>query len=359
MKNAEVLDKSLYCDFGFSEPDIVWHTVRNAPFAVSGLLYDEELGCYTRMPNSIAEQVSPAVAHHNFHTSGGRVRFRTNSRFIDVRVVLNHNQPSTFMGDCGRFGFDMYRRKAEGSGMEFVQPFYPQGDSEEGYTGYPYMSDGEMADYVINFPLYSGVSELYIGLKANADILPPTPYRNPLPVVYYGSSITQGGCATRPGLHYPALLSRKLDTEFICLGWSGCGKGEPVMADYIAGLQTSLFVCDYDHNAPDAEHLQKTHMPMYRKFREKQPDAPILFMTSPVCYRAADIYTYIVRREIIRNTYSTALREGDRNVYFIDGFEFFPKETWGDCTVDRSHPNDLGFSLMAQRIEKEIRHLFR
>lgn len=72
-----------------------------------------------------------------------------------------------------------------------------------------------------------------------------------------------------------------------------------------------------------------------------------------------DIHTYIVRREIIRETYSTALREGDRNVYFIDGFDFFPKEIWWDCTVDRSHPNDLGFYLMAQRIEKEIAHLFR
>ena len=124
------------------------------------------------------------------------------------------------------------------------------------------------------------------------------------------------------------------------------------MVQYLADLKMSIFVCDYDHNAPDAEYLKKTHMPLYRAVRAKQPELPIIFVSSPDILQSPECF--IPRREVIRETYQTALEEGDKNVYFIDGAELFAGEDWDSCTVDGCHPNDLGFYRMARRIEKEI-----
>lgn len=209
-----------------------------------------------------------------------------------------------------------------------------------------------MADYTINFPLYDGVKELYIALKKGAVILEPTPYSHSVPVVYYGSSITQGGCASRPGNSYEAIISRRLDVDYRNLGFSGSGKAEDLMAQYLADLEMSIFVCDYDYNAPDVEYLEKTHLPLYRAVRSKQPNVPIIFVSAPDILM--DPETFVPRREVIRRTYTIALEEGDRNVYFIDGAELFDGDDWDSCTVDGCHPNDLGFYRMAMRIEREI-----
>jgi len=349
-------DKNIYLDYGIEETGMVWYNVRFSPCVVSGLMYDENLGCYTRMPQKIAGQVSNGVAHYNLDTSGGRVRFRTNSSVIAIRAELHHIESTNMMANCGKCGFDMYRRKDGDGRMEFIHPFFPPADVKTEYTGYPYRNNGEWADYVINFPLYAGVKELYIALKKDAVLREPTPYSHPVPVVIYGSSVTQGGFASRPGNCYPSILSRDLDTEVQSLGFSGNGLAEELMVDYFAGLEMSLLICDYDHNAPYLDHLEKTHLPLYRRFREKQPDTPILFMSAQDIAREPEMF--VPRREVVRRTYETALQEGDRNVYFIDGEEFFSGDELGTFTVDRCHPNDHGFYRMAKRIEKEIRHLF-
>ena len=127
------------------------------------------------------------------------------------------------------------------------------------------------------------------------------------------------------------------------------------MVQYLAGLEMSIFVCDYDHNAPDAEYLKKTHLPLYRTIRAKQPELPIIFLSAPNIL--LDPKGWEPRRNVIRETYQTALAEGDKNVYFIDGAELFDGDDWDSCTVDGTHPNDLGFYRMAMRIKKEIARL--
>lgn len=146
--------------------------------------------------------------------------------------------------------------------------------------------------------------------------------------------------------------SRRLDTDYINLGFAGNCKAEAMMIQYLANLKMSVFVCDYDHNTPDAEYLQKTHLPLYRSIRAKQPNLPIVFLSAPTII--ANMEEYAARREIIRESYREALNEGDENVYFIDGAELFAGEDWDSCTIDGVHPNDLGFYRMAMRIEKEL-----
>jgi len=347
----EDIDKNLKVDTDITEPNIVWLDIKEAPFVIHGVMYDENRRMYTRMPQEIAEQVSEGVAGLNPHTAGGRVRFRTDSGFIGIRAVMNTTGLMPHITLVGQSGFDLYRKKAGDSTEIFYHTYMTPMGMRTGYSA-PFATDGEMADYTINFPLYDGVKELYIALKKDAVISEPAPYRHPVPIVYYGSSITQGGCASRPGNSYQAIISRRLNVDHINLGFSGSGRAEQIMVDYLASLDMSIFVCDYDHNAPSVEHLEKTHLPMYRAIRAAHPNIPYVIVSAPDVLLRPD--THLDRREVIRQTWLTALKEGDRNVYFIDGAELFAGEEWDSCTVDGTHPNDLGFYRMAMRIGKEL-----
>lgn len=348
MKLAEI-DQNFKLETAINEPDIVWLDVKKAPFALSGVFYDEGRG-FLRMPQETAALVSDGVAALNADTAGGRVRFKTNSSFIAIEAKMDVQDLMPHFTRLGQSGFDLYRKAGEQS--RYFASFMPPTLMKYGYSASA-ATDGGMAEYTINFPLYDRVSELYIALKRDAVLEAPAPYCNEKPVVFYGSSITQGGCASRPGNSYPAILSRRLNMDYINLGFSGSGKAEPAMRQYLASLPMSVFVCDYDHNAPDADYLEKTHLPLYRTVREAQPLLPIIFMTATDVLLRKGVY--MKRREIIRRTYETALAEGDRKVYFIDGGTLFARKEWDGCTVDGCHPNDFGFYRMAMGLEETLK----
>ena len=347
----EDIDKNLVVDTTITEPDIVWFNVRELPFKLYGVMYDEELGCYTRMPQAVAAEISAGVSGAlNRCTAGGRVRFRTDSRYIAIRAVMKNGAPMVHMPLTGQSGFDLYRTDAKGKEV-FYRTFVPPRGMSEGYSSAHWLEAGE-ADYTINFPLYDRVKELYVALKKDANLSEPTPYAIEKPVVYYGSSITQGGCASRPGNAYQAMITRRFNVDHINLGFSGSAKGELAMAEYIAGLEMSAFVMDYDHNSPSEDHLRETHEPFFKAIRAKNPELPIIIVTAPDVLLKSG---YVARRAIIRRTYENALIAGDKNVYFIDGAQLFKGADWDSCTVDTSHPNDLGFSRMAARIAKDVK----
>ena len=127
------------------------------------------------------------------------------------------------------------------------------------------------------------------------------------------------------------------------------------MAEYLGKIPCSLFVMDYDHNAPNAEHLEKTHFPFYETFRKLQPDTPILMISMPDCDRIPEQAKE--REAIIRKSYRKAKAHGDTNVYFLSGKTLFGKEDRVNCTVDRVHPNDLGFYRMAKKIYAKMKQI--
>ena len=352
MQDIEKYDKNLVVETTITEPDLVWFNVRELPFELHGLLYDEEMGCFIRMPQKVAEGVSAGVSGSlNRCTAGGRVRFRTNSSFIGIKAVMQNAANMPHITLAGQSGFDLYR--VEKTGFDtFYRTFMPIRGMKEGYSAGHY-TGGIDTDYTINFPLYDGVKELYIALKKGAKLGAPTPYRDVPPVVYYGSSITQGGCASRPGNAYQAIITRETNVDHINLGFSGSAKGEPAMAEYIKGLDMSVFVYDYDHNCNGAAHLKETHHEFYRIIREAHPDLPIIMITSSTILLKEQ--EFAARREVIIESYKQAVAEGDQNVYFIDGKELFVGDNWDACTVDGVHPNDLGFYRMAKRIGRDVK----
>ncbi len=354
----EDIDKNLVVETTITEPDLVWFDAKDLPFALHGVFYDEKEARYRRVPSDVAEATSTGVVGLSRQTAGGRVRFRTDSPYIAIRAVMDNTSLMSHMPLTGQSGFDIYRVLDDGKDT-YYRSFVPPRGVSEGYSS-GHFTDGVYRDYTINFPLYDRVKELYIALKRTAHVSAPTPYKYEKPVVYYGSSITQGGCASRPGNAYQAIISREFSCDHINLGFSGSAKGEASMAEFIAGLPMSVFVLDYDHNAPTLEHLENTFYPFYRIVREKNPALPIVFVSaSDILRDTTGKGRYTLSRDLIRREYERARAEGDENVYFIDGAELFAGEEWDACTVDGTHPNDLGFYRMAKRIGKEVGALLK
>ena len=326
-------------------PDIELYNIRENNFKIDGVFWEN--GYFRRIPEAVAKTVNDGVLFLHTNTAGGRVRFITDSGYIAIHAEMDGVNGMDHIALTGEAGFDLYERKNDGY-QRYINTFRPPSGMRTGYESVIDLYCREKREYVINFPLYANVKDLYIGVRADAVIEAPTPYKYDLPVVCYGSSITQGGCASRPGNSYQAIISRRLDCNFINLGFSGSARGEDTITEYIKNIPMSCFVYDYDHNAPTVEHLKKTHEKMFKIIREKQPNLPIILMLSrPVFYLNDDEKR---RLETVKRTYLNAIEAGDKNVYFIPGPQLIREDTIETATVDCCHPNDSGFLSMALKI---------
>lgn len=339
---------------------VQYHNVRNAPFAVYGLCDICDGAPFHRIPQEVADATNEGVKWLNLHTSGGRVRFRTDAPHMAVKVKLSDVGMMPHMTLVGTAGLDVYlghngEYRYYGSCMtEGGNDAAIKMKSNGGYTNMVWLPVDGMKDVLLNLPLYGGIEELWIGLTPGAKLEPAEPYRDLLPTVYYGSSITQGGCASRPGNNYPNILSRRFGVDFRNLGFSGSARGEQAISDYIASQPMSAFVFAYDHNAPNVEHLAATHEPMYLNIRATHPDIPVIFITRPgIRYNAEER----ARRDVVRATYENAKARGE-NVYFVDGEQIFAIFGGDGGSVDGCHPNDLGFACVAAALEPVFEEIY-
>lgn len=337
--------------------DVKFYDVRKAPFKIYGLYKPETEDVFKRLPDEIGLNTNEGVAHLYKHTAGGRVRFKTNSEFVALKVKLTYSSKDAFMYHMP-FGstscFDMY---ANGIFKRLFAPTVKVAQVDYDYETILHFDNNDEKDILINFPLYNGIETLYVGLEPDATLCEGNMYKYSKPIVYYGSSITQGGVASKPSNSYQEMISRWLDADYINLGFSGSGRAEDIIADYVANMDMSVFVYDYDHNAPNVQYLSKTHEKMFKKVRAKHPDIPVIFASKP-----GNLDTYgntSDRRNVIYTTYKNALENGDKNVYFIDGQTFFPDEYRDDCMVDKTHPNDLGFHFMAKKFYEILKDVIR
>lgn len=334
-----------YCFDGLKskETDTVFYDIKSKPFSIHGL-WNPAVN-YRRLPDSVAKN-SGAVGSQSPNSSGGRIRFTTDSPYIVIRVKHKpYNNGYPHVTRLATVGADLYIDK---DGKEtYYASFYPPIDREEEYEGIKHFKDGKTHEITLYMPTGTEVYDFKVGIKKGCGISAHRAYKYETPVVFYGSSITNGYAASRPGNMYEGFISRKLDCDFVNLGFSGSAKGEIATAEYIAKLKMSAFVMDYDWNASNAEQLAQTHKPFFDIVRKANSDLPIILVTRP----DSDLKTDCMkRRDAVLNTYVNARNSGDENVYYIDGYSLFPDAIRNDCTVDGCHPNDLGFYFMAERI---------
>ena len=334
------------------EEDIEWVSALDERLSLYGVYYDESEKSFVRMPREVASQVSKSIEGLALRASGGRVRFITDSPYIAIRSVNANNGIAPYFTILSNYGYSIFCEK--GYHAMIAPPFdiIKNGGADIAYEGIKRFGT-QKRQYTVCLPPYGQVRALYIGIQKGSNLGRAKPYKNEnAPVVFYGSSITMGGCTTRPGCDYSAIACRDLKLHYLNFGFSGNCRGELVLADYFATLPMSVFVLDYDHNAKNAEFLSETHESFYRRLRELRPELPIVMVTRPT--RTSQ---WQQRREVIRATYESAVAGGDENVYFVDGNTFFPDDVRPYATVDEVHPNDLGFYFMAKKIKSVLRRV--
>lgn len=342
MFDVSKVDKNFIVETKIEKHDIRFYDIDGAPFKIYGVF--RENGKYRRIPENIAKSVSEGVYNLHTNTAGGRIRFITDSPYVAIHSRMDGIGKMPHFPLTGSAGFDLY------ADNQYVKTIVPPFNIEDGYEGIIEFEGSTKRHITLNFPLYSNVNKLYIGLKEGSIIEEPEPYSDKKLFVYYGSSITQGGCASRPGMSYQAIVSRTFDHDYINLGFSGSAKAEDEMAEHIKNLDMSVFVYDYDHNAPTIEHLLNTHEKMFKAVREKHPLIPVIIMSRPKHFLTEEEKT---RRDIIETTYRNAVLSGDKNVYFLDG-KALTEFCEDSGTVDKTHPTDFGFASIAKALTELI-----
>ena len=327
--------------------NIIFYNIKKPPFSIHGLYNPLDEGQFRRLPEQVAKACNVHIAEGLYlNTAGGRVRFCTDAEELTVRVTRAPFSQNVRVAPFLEFGIDLYHDTARGSQLISARRLDPIEGKNNLWECSFKLPAGEKA-LTLYFPCYGNVEEMEIGLPATATLSAHAPYTYTKPILFYGSSITQGCAASRSGKAYSAILSRRFDFDFINLGFAGSCRGEEVLCEHMAGLPIGAFVSDYDHNRSCAERLADNHYRVYEIIREKHPDIPYYMISRPdFYYNEADFN----RRAVVMESYLRAWRGGDRNVYFIDGSAFFDHPDKLEYTQDGTHPTDEGFARMAALI---------
>jgi lysophospholipase L1-like esterase len=341
------------CPLVAADAPLHWITLPSSQVQVNGLAwYGENGGELFRLPVRLKDTYRQPVWDLAQDPSGGRIRFRTDSSVLAIRLEYPEPPGMKNMHAFGQTGVDLY---ADGV---YRGTAIADRDSKPGKTiENTYFKDQPRIDREITLylPLYMPVKVLGIGLDAEAQVQPAKPFAASEPVVFYGTSITQGGCASRPGMSYQAILGRMLNLDFVNLGFSGNGMGEPELARAVASLNASVFVLDFAQNNPTVDSLAQVYAPFLETIRSAHPETPVLVIT-PI-YAAHESWSRDARledmRELIRKVAAQRIAAGDRHLEIIEGTDLLGP-TRGDGLVDGTHPNDLGFQWMAEGLAARV-----
>lgn len=333
---------------------ILWFDPREEPFELLGFEWIKEDSVYRRLPLNPAWEIREAVDQLANHTAGGQLRFRTNSLRVLVKVELRERSGMYHMPATGQSGFDLYMQ--DGEVLRYLKTTRFPHDTISYQVELFNTKDPQLNAFTLNFPLYNGVNSVLIGLEPESLVEAPPPFKRPGKIVIYGTSITQGGCVARPGMVYSNILSRKLNVQFVNLGFSGNGRGEPALANLINEIQDKrMIVLDYEANA--SKTIVNTLGPFVDILREKHPDLPILII-SKIRYageiNGSPAYkTLMNNRDFQKNLVNERRAAGDTNIYFLDGSSILGDD-YDECTVDGVHPTDLGSLRIALALQPAI-----
>ena len=328
---------------------IRWLAADSPELELSGFAWYEQEHLFRRFPKSPAWPIPPMVEMHANHSAGGKLRFRTNSTRVQIRVKRGPMEPSDTLSYTGKSGFDLYIGAPGEERFRAVTRIAPW---QTEFVTQLFAGEAEERCFTLYFPLYHPVESVEIGIDAAASIALPPPLLDPdRQVVVYGTSITQGGCASRPGMAYTNILSRRLKRHFLNFGFSGCGRGEPEVAHLLASLPSpSLYILDYEANIGD--NYAPTLMNFIPILLEKHPKTPILVMS---CYPFTSRPVSQTRLAATKAAVAS-FADASAPVVFFDGSNMLGDD-FGECLVDGVHATDLAFYRMANAIQAQALEL--
>jgi lysophospholipase L1-like esterase len=351
--------EELDANFAATKTDTVlqWHNALD--FTVEGRGWNDTdlVTPYDRLPARAKIVVRPEVWELSRHSSGITVYFSTDASEICAQwTVTNHNLAMNHMAATGVSGLDLYvKSKGNWQWLGVGRPVNSPTNTVVLASDIPSVG-GEIREYCLYLPLYNGIVDLRIGVPKSALIqkLLPKPRKT---VVFYGTSITQGGCASRPGMSYAAIVGRALDLSTINLGFSGNGQAEPEVATLVAELNPDIFLIDPVANINPSQ--VEWRIPEFVNIiREKHPLTPIVIMEciTPTFnhLQNGNRSNYSLRNESLEKT-ALPLMADDKNIFYIQGKNLLGKDN--EATVDGIHPTDLGFYRIADVVKLELKKI--
>lgn len=332
---------------------MIWHDPSG--WGVEGKGWTQTGRFYDRFPAAAKGKVPESVWDLSHHSAGLCVRFRTDSPSIHLRMdLLNAGLSMPHMPATGVSGFDLYARDSQGK-WQWVHSAMPNAQHVEGQL-IGGLTPG-LKEFVGYLPLYNGVEQLQIGVKAGARFEPIAP-NTQKQIVFYGTSICQGGCASRPGLAYTAIVGRMLARPVINLGFSGSGRMDSGVVDLLAELDPAIYVIDCLPNM-DAALVKERTEPLVRKLRAAHPTTPILLVEDRTFSQAPIVASLMKeqreRRAELAAAYRRLLAAGLGHLHYLKGDRLLGSDSEG--TVDGSHPNDLGMMRYAEALRPTLARL--
>jgi hypothetical protein len=332
-----------------------WHDVR--ALGLEGQGFKDTKAPFDRLPARAEKLVRRTVWGLSRHAAGLCVRFRSDATSLQARWALTgKGLAMPHMPATGVSGLDLYARDGKGQ-WRWLGIGRPTAQSTTAslVRGLP---EAGMREFLLYLPLYNGVSSVEVGVPADSKLekAPPRPaYRKPL--VFYGTSITQGGCASRPGMVHTAILGRRLDWPVINLGFSGNGRLEPELARLMGEIDAAVYVLDCLPNLGPDEVAKRTE-PFVRLLRKARPETPIILVEDRSYANSALLpgprRHNAGNRAALRKAYLKMYYEGVASLHYQPGEALLGDD--GEATVDGSHPTDLGFQRQADAMLPLLRY---
>ncbi|NKB67377.1 MAG: hypothetical protein GKR89_09980 [Candidatus Latescibacteria bacterium] len=320
---------------------IFWIPFPHPSLAVNGLPWLEpDSPQLRRLPTQAQATVPPRVWELAQFPGSGRIRFRSNTKALHIRFTATRPRPARIAS-----GLDLY---ADGQYWNSLVTSDESQTEQTFFTG----AEPKERELEIYLPLYQTITLHAIGVDANASVQPPRPFAQAAPLVLYGSSVAQGVGAGRPAMSYQAILCRRLNLDFINLGFGGAGKAEPEVVQYLNQLKACCFLLDLgkSYGQQDAGPYDS----MLAAIREQHPSTPIVCIT-PI-YSTHEQYDPQYRqlsrhtRSIVQQAVASRQDQGDPNLYLIEGLDLLGPDD-GDTLLEGVHPSDLGYWRIARRLE--------
>lgn len=328
---------------------------------LSGKLTEENCAFFERIPAGVMKDSRESLQWLASTSSGLYVRFHTNSMTIMARWSSKWDTHMNHMADVGCRGVDLYILD------DGVWRYVASGRPEEKSPTEQWLIGGLKPvnhEFMMYLPLYEATTMLEIGVDDNPDTEIGGPLVNSpridRQIIMYGTSILQGGCASRPGMAYTNIISRKLDREVVNIGFSGNALLDPEVARFMAGaVDPAIFILDYCPNAT-ADDIKEKGEAFYRVIRDAHPDVPVVFIDD-VEYPACGYNEWLTKTVREKNAAQKALfnrlrKQGEKNIYHICDEHMIGTDN--EATVDGTHFTDLGMmryaEFLAPYIEKII-----
>ncbi len=334
----------------------IYHDMRD--FTVYGTLAPDAAKSYSRLPDSLFTQVRESLWNLGQNSAGLSIRFATDASDIYAKWCSLNQTKMNHMNPVGVRGMDLYALNADGS-WAFLGSAIPSSKEECKATIVKGMTK-KMREYMLFLPLYDGIYDLKIGVNKGAVLKQPdsTVICRENPVVMYGTSIMQGGCASRPGMAHTNILQRMLNTEVVNLGFSGNAHLDPAIARLMATKEAGVYVIDVLPNNT-IKSLSEKLEPFYRILRDAHPDTPILLVESPMYPRTKIDASYrkgiVALNGALRDFYHRLQGEGDSKVYYFESANILDPDCEG--SIDGIHFTDIGFRHFAEHLAPVIQSL--